>query len=120
MKVLLVGPLPPPSGGISVHVMQTQRRLTAAGVTCCVLDPSRTPSKVTLLRRLMQYASQGWAIHLHTNGHNRKSWLMAFICGSIATAFRVPAHLTLHSGMVPDYLTVRARCRALAKLACRF
>jgi glycosyltransferase involved in cell wall biosynthesis len=68
----------------------------------------------------MQYASKGWAIHLHTNGHNRKSWLMAFICGSIAGAFRVPAHLTLHSGMVAHYLTVQARCRTFAKLVCRF
>lgn len=119
MKVLLVGPLPPPHGGISVHVMQTQRRLTAAGVTCCVLDPSRTPSKVALLGRLAHYASQGWELHLHTNGHNRKSWLMALICGSIASAFRVPAHVTLHSGMVPQYLTGQARCRALARLACR-
>ena len=46
MKILLVGPLPPPNGGISVHVMQSQTLLTAAGVTCDVLDPSKTPKAI--------------------------------------------------------------------------
>ena len=117
MKVLLVGPLPPPNGGISVHVMQTQRRLTAAGAQCCVLDPSRTRGKFVLVGKLMRYASQGWAIQLHTNGHNTKSWLMALICGTIARTNRVPATLTLHSGMVPQYVGSTVH-RTLARLAC--
>jgi glycogen(starch) synthase len=118
MKVLLVGPLPPPNGGISVHVMQTQRRLTAAGAQCSVLDPSRTRGKFVLVGKLMRYASQGWAIQPHTNGHNTKSWLMALICGTIARANRVPAALTLHSGMVPQYLAGSTVHRSLARLAC--
>ena len=118
MKVLLVGPLPPPNGGISVHVMQTHRRLTAAGVTCEVLDPSRTRGKFVLAGKLARYASQGWEIQLHTNGHNTKSWLMALICGTIARANGVPASLTLHSGMVPQYVAGSTAGRALARLAC--
>jgi len=118
MRVLLVGPLPPPSGGISVHVMQTHRRLTAAGADCEVLDPSKTRGKFALVARLARYASHGWEIHLHTNGHNTKSWLMALICGTIARANGVPAKLTLHSGMVPQYVAGSAAGRALARLAC--
>ena len=118
MKVLLVGPLPPPNGGISVHVMQAQKHLTAAGIQCQVLDPSRTRGKFVLAGKLMRYASQGWAFHLHTNGHNTKSWLMALICGAIAHANRVPSTLTLHSGMVPQYIAGTSASRGLARLAC--
>lgn len=117
MKTLLVGPLPPPSGGISVHVMQTQSQLAAAGIACEVLDPSRTPGKFVFVGRLMRYASQGWTIHLHTNGHNTKSWLMALICAAIARFYGVESAVTLHSGMVPQYLAGPARHRALARLA---
>ena len=114
MKILLVGPLPPPNGGISVHVMQSQTLLTAAGVTCDVLDPSKTPGKFQFLGRMADYASRGWAIHLHTNGHNTKSWLMALICGVIARFHHVTSTLTLHSGMVPQYLDGPASHRTSA------
>ena len=46
---------------------------------------------------------QGWTLHLHTNGHNLKSWLLALGCG-LAGQARGGCILTLHSGMVPGYL----------------
>ncbi len=103
MKVLLIGPLPPPHGGISVHVSGIHRHLLAAGVTCRVLDMSVTRPGLGFGWTVLRCALQGWTLHFHTNGHNLKSWLLALGCG-LAGQFRGGCMLTLHSGMVPEYL----------------
>lgn len=103
MKVLLIGPHPPPHGGISVHVAGIHQHLTAAGITCRVLDMSRVRPGLTFLLTVLRHAVQGWTLHFHTNGHNQKSWLLALACG-LAGQSRAGCLLTLHSGMVPRYL----------------
>jgi len=77
MKILLIGPVPPPHGGISVHVSELRRQLTAAGIPCEVLDTRDVRRGFTMWR----YAWNGWTLHLHTNGHNAKSWWLALLCG---------------------------------------
>jgi glycosyltransferase involved in cell wall biosynthesis len=52
---------------------------------------------------LLRHACQGWTLHLHTNGHNLKSWLVALGCG-LAGLSSGGCILTLHSGMAPGYL----------------
>ena len=78
MRILLIGPLPPPHGGISVHVSGIQGQLKAAGITCRVLDMGRVRPGLRFGLMVLRHASQGWTLHLHTNGHNVKSWLLAF------------------------------------------
>lgn len=119
MKVLLIGPVPPPHGGVSVHVMEIHRRLTSYGAPCLVLDPGQVRSKLCFTRTLARYAAEGWTIHLHTNGHNWKSWMLALWCGlagMLRGNFRI---LTLHSGMAPEYLRTGRLRRGMARLACR-
>jgi glycosyltransferase involved in cell wall biosynthesis len=118
MRVLLIGPWPPPHGGISVHVSGIHRQLTAAGVTCAVLDTGVIPRRLSFAVKLASYAARGWTLHLHTNGHNRNSWLLALLCG---IAGRNGASvLTLHSGMMPDYVSTGSRWRGkLAGFVCR-
>jgi len=128
MKILLVGPCPPPRGGISVHVETARRLLRQAGVPCLALDAKghraagesrRSPTRdgLRLLIAVRRLARRGWTLHLHTNGHNPKSWLLALACGLAATA--APGRvLTLHSGMVPHYLSRGPWwCHMLARLA---
>jgi glycogen(starch) synthase len=118
MRILLIGPHPPPHGGISVHVAGIHRQLTAAGVTCRVLDMSRVRPGFGFGWTVLRHALQGWTLHLHTNGHNVKSWLLALGCG-LAGQFRGGCILTLHSGMVSGYLlTAPLWRRKLAVLAC--
>jgi glycosyltransferase involved in cell wall biosynthesis len=128
VKLLLVGPCPPPHGGISVHVATARRLLTRAGARCRVLDAGgrrsggpwgRLASFVRLLGETRRSARDGWTLHLHTNGHNPRSWLLALASGLAAR--RAPGRvLTLHSGMVPDYLaTAPGWGRALARRALR-
>ncbi|MGH8246464.1 MAG: glycosyl transferase family 1, partial [Gammaproteobacteria bacterium] len=91
MKLLLVGPYPPPHGGVSVHVAQARAELRRAGVPCRILniDPLAPVSpcyivirnSLDLVLELWRYARDGWTPHLHTNGHNFKSWVLALLCG---------------------------------------
>jgi glycogen(starch) synthase len=118
MRILLIGPTPPPHGGISVHVSGLRRKLLAEGVECEVLDTSEIPSRFRFVRELAGYSSKGWTLHLHTNGHNRNSWLLALLCG-IAGKAGGACVLTLHSGMMPGYLrTAPAWRRSMTGLVC--
>lgn len=118
MRVLLIGPCPPPHGGISVHVSGIQRQLIAAGVTCRVLDMSLVRPGLRFAWIVLRHAIEGWTLHVHTNGHNVKSWLIALGCG-LAGQSRGGCILTLHSGLVPGYLeTAPLWRRRLATLAC--
>lgn len=128
MKLLLVGPYPPPHGGVSVHVAQMQRHAHAQGIPCRVLNTDRSaePSpKYLPVRRasgflfnLIRHARRGWTIHVHTNGHNIKSWLVALAAG-MAGRLGPGSLLTLHSGKLPDYLEARRPRRWLARVTCR-
>src|SRR5262245_26011912 len=113
MKILLIGPLPPPHGGISVHVSELRRSLEAAGVPCRVFDARDVGRGFDLWRS----ACNGWTLHVHTNGHNAKSWCLALICG-LAGQFAPACVLTLHSGMAPGYLKSSWLRRTLARFVC--
>jgi glycosyltransferase involved in cell wall biosynthesis len=128
MKILLVGPYPPPHGGISVHVYELRKRLHMAGIDCRVVnvDPHALESAeylrirggLNLVRILVRYARRGWALHVHINGHNTKSWLIALAAGA-AGRFGPGNVLTLHSGLAPQYLAPHRRAsRFLAGVTC--
>src|SRR4051812_11096481 len=89
MKVLLVGPYPPPHGGISVHVWSAHALMKRAGLQSNVLniDP-RCPASAAyirisggadLVRHLLRHVWDDWTLSVHTNGHNPKSWLIALV-----------------------------------------
>lgn len=86
-----------------MHVSGIQRQLMAAGVTCSVLDVSRVRPGLRFGLAVLRHAIAGWTLHLHTNGHNVKSWWLALACG-LAGQLRGGSILTLHSGMLPGYL----------------
>lgn len=134
-RVLLVGPYPPPHGGISVHVAALARRLRHAGATCRVLnlDPRAEPGPECLtlrggrdlVRIAGQHARDGFAVHLHTNGHGLKSWLIVLACGAAARGGR--AFVTLHSGLLAAYVhggnllrraLVRRACAPYSRIVC--
>jgi glycogen(starch) synthase len=120
MKILLIGPYPPPYGGISVHIIQAHRELFQAGIACRVLNtnrPSRENAAGSRARhwlkfavRLLRHVRGGWILHLHTNGHNTKSWLLVLACG-LAGRLGAALVLTLHSGMTPGYIEGLGRWR---------
>src|SRR6185295_12739856 len=85
LKVLLVGPYPPPYGGIAttlfdlrgylakqkdclVTVLNIGEQRTVSNVDCLSVR-----SKVAFLKHVRRFAREGYTIHLETNGHNAKS-----------------------------------------------
>jgi glycosyltransferase involved in cell wall biosynthesis len=79
----------------------------------------RVQSNLDFIVTLVRHSFDGWTIHVHTNGHNTRSWLVALACALAGVAGREPAHLTLHSGMAPDYLAGSILRRWLAWTTCR-
>jgi glycogen synthase len=116
-RALIVGALPPPSGGVATHCRELQRALLAAGVQAELLDPRRVgpdgrDGRARLLSRLALAHLRRELVHVHTNGHNRGSWTLAALG---AAGHLGPSLLTLHSGLAPDYIRARARaCRLIA------
>ena len=127
LKVLLVGPCPPPNGGISIHVWNARAILRSQGVPCEVLNVEpRAPEsneyikisgRAGLVLHLARYCANGWTVHTHINGHTPKSWLIALASG-IAAQMGAGGVLTIHSGLSPEYLrNASAHRRRLALLA---
>jgi glycosyltransferase involved in cell wall biosynthesis len=110
-RALIVGALPPPSGGVVTHCRELARALEAAGVRADVIDPRRRgpdgrDGRPRLLGRLLLARLRRELIHVHTNGHNRGSWALAALC---AVGHFAPAILTLHSGLAPEYIVAHRR-----------
>jgi glycogen synthase len=74
--------------------------------------PVRTPTQYGT--RLAGFLREGWTVHVHTSGNNPKSWMLAATAGIRARAPRV---ITLHSGLLPDYLASSLSRRAFARVA---
>lgn len=122
-KVLLVGPTPPPSGGVAVHLSSLRSALRDSGARCEIFDPARPQERgapgraIDTWRTLGRHARDGWIVHVHTNGHNRRSWLLALLAGIAAGPNRATI-LTLHSGLLPDYLEEGSLRPLLARVVC--
>lgn len=111
--VLLVGARPPPTGGVATHCDELLRALWARGREATLIDPRRRQGdgRPALLWHLGRARRRGALVHLHTNGHNRNSWLLAALCASGR-----PALLTLHSGLAPAYIAAhRGAVRAVVE-----
>lgn len=127
MKILLVGNYPPPFGGISVHLQLLDRLLLRNLIDCKVLNIDKKglyskeyisiKSHVDLLLKLISNSHKR-IVHLHTNGHNLKSWLLATVCAWIGYLIGSGSILTIHSGMSPKYIAQNSFWhRQLIKLA---
>ena len=124
LKILLVGDYPPPNGGVATHVDELFRAVRARGGQCEVLDigkgqlpadgvtPAGSIARFTGL--LASFSARGYRIHLHTNGANPKSWMLASVCAAAGRLASRPALITLHSGLGPAWLAGSSARRLMA------
>lgn len=127
MRIALVGNWPPPHGGLSVHVEALARVLRERGADVRVLDIGAGDHRGGVVRRargplryalaLARVAAEGRLVHLHTNGANRKSWLVALAAGRARRPGGPRAILTVHSGLCPAWLRASEEHRRLAARA---
>ena len=133
-KVLLIGPYPPPFGGLAVQLCQWQRYLAAKEEYQCEVlnigEGRSTPIDGCLpvrnewhfVRQVVGYSRRGYLLHVLTNGHNRKSWLSCLVCAAAGLLNGRRTILVLGSGDTARYLSQadvvdRLIARAAMKLA---
>lgn len=116
IKVLLVGPYPPPYGGLAVQLCEWQRYLSEqSGYQCRVLNIGEfrdttidgcvpTFGYWDFIRKLYKHCSENYLIHLLTNGHNARSWLSACGCALVGMRNRRRTVLVFGSGNAPEYI----------------
>jgi glycosyltransferase involved in cell wall biosynthesis len=91
MKVNIIGPYPPPYGGISVHVKRMKKYLTSMGVEVEVFkDNKRTFFKIPFLQGV---------IHLHSISLKKR-----IIMGLFASLFNKKIVLTIHGESLHNQL----------------
>lgn len=126
-KILLVGPYPPPYGGVSVQVYELRKHLRQRGYQCEVLNIGESCNKRSaeyigtssygkFAWFLLRYSCRGYLVHLLTNGHNTKSWLSAFTCMLAGTLQLRRSVLAIGSGNTPLFIS---RAGFLTKLLVR-
>lgn len=126
LRVVVAGFYPPPLGGESVHLWQLASRLRADGMLKAVVNLRRGAPRsrdyvsgagpVRLWTVLIRLLSPDTMLHLHTNGHSWKSWIMVLCAASALRIRRRAGVLTLHSGMSPGFI---ARTGALGSRVLR-
>jgi glycogen(starch) synthase len=109
MKVLLLGPYPPPHGGVEISLAALQDFLLRRGISCEVVNLTRhrksgdqgvyyPAGALDVVRLLLQRKAE--IIHLHIGGD--VSWRLlglGFVCSLLSSRKLV---LTLHSGGYPS------------------
>ena len=129
-RILIVGDYPPPYGGLSVQVASLRHRLDArADTEVEVLDigarrrerrPGCIPATgpLGLATTILSHVRRGFTPHVHTNGHNRRSWLVLLGCAAVAAAGGRRAVVSLGSGSMPAFVEAAGpSMRALAHAA---
>lgn len=108
MRILQIGPYPPPHGGVQTHVVAVRRYLRGRGVPCAVINITRhrkpdgdevyyPSSGFEVLRLLLRLRYD--IIHLHFGGSLTSRLLaLGFLCTLIP---RRRVVLTFHSGGYP-------------------
>lgn len=114
LNIALIGPYPPPYGGIAMTVFDLQRSLNPHH-NICVLNIGEGREKGSgdyiaiggpfdFVTKLLHYARMGYTIHLETNGHNFKSWMSALLCATVGLLNDRRSIIAFGSGNMPAYL----------------
>jgi len=126
--IVLAGFYPPPFGGESTHVMDLACRLRATGRLRGIVNLRRgamaSPEYVQgagprhFCLALARLLSRDALLHLHTNGHSRRSWGVVSAGSAMLRLRGARGVLTLHSGLAPAFLDGLGRAaRGLARAA---
>lgn len=97
--------------GLKCHVLNVQPKAPASEKYITISGAA------DLVKELFRHVYDDWTLSVHTNGHNIKSWLTSLVCG-VTAQFGPGGTLTLHSGMLPDYLQGPAWRRTVARFTC--
>jgi glycogen synthase len=110
MRVLQLGPYPPPHGGVQTNLVAIRQFLLERGIPCAVINLTRHrrpeadevyyPKSAVELARLLLLRLRYDIIHLHIGGHLSTRLLGLCLLSSLMPRSR--AVLTFHSGGYPS------------------
>lgn len=111
MKLLQIGPYPPPVGGWSFHIKVFREYLDAAGIVNEVLDigasrkqPGRqcidVQGPVDYLRKVWRYCRQNYLLYIHLNGNALTGLVLTLLAQLLAGLGRQKSLLSFHAGVV--------------------
>jgi glycogen synthase len=116
VKILLIGPFPPPYGGMAIQIQKWHRTLIDHYECECVvlnIGESRTEKfdgcqqvfgYIDFVRKLYGFGRKGYLFHLVTTGHSFKSWLSSLVCALVGMTNCFRSVLVFGSGDAPIYL----------------
>lgn len=114
IKILEVGPYPPPLCGWGIRIKLIKEELLKRGYECVVLNIGKSRKIKNLeyidvqngldcLFKIIKYSLKGYTPHLHINGSTDKGLIIA-ICGEIIGLItNKRSFLTFHAGVNQDY-----------------
>lgn len=116
LRLLLIGPYPPPFGGIAMTIFDLKHYLESRGfsqIRVLNVGESRKAKSseyvsisgyLDYLLKVFSYSISGYILHIETNGHNFRSWLSALICamGGVLNGRRTI--VAFGSGNLPAYV----------------
>lgn len=101
IEISLIGPYPPPYGGVSIHIQRLREQLTRQHIKCIVYDTSRVTKEevgIIAMENMIKWLQNQFLHHrrniLHCHGY---SPLLMGILSLLAIVKRKRAVITLHS-----------------------
>ncbi|MEQ1693687.1 MAG: glycosyltransferase, partial [Gemmatimonas sp.] len=120
MHVCLMGPVPPPWGGVQAHMMDVRRAVLSAGHRCSLINITRHrdrdaddiyfPDSASAVLGTIR-ALRPDVVHIHAGGDFSLRYAALFV--ALALGLRQSTAFTFHSGGFPDSPTGR-RARPLS------
>lgn len=104
-SLLLIGPVPPPSGGVATAIRTLGQAVARRGVPIEMIDPAK--GRAAFARRAARARAGRALVHVHVCGHNVSSY--GLVAAARLLSVGAPFVLTLHSGILPEYLGALAR-----------
>ncbi len=86
MKIALVGPYPPPFGGVSIHIQRLKERLIERGIKCTVYDVKNMQDRNISVKKIKKWVTQIFLlpkekiIHFHSSGYNFAMLIKSLFC----------------------------------------
>ena len=109
LKLLQVGPYPPPLGGWAFHIKKFQQYLENLGIENQVLNVGENRRKdipgclkvsgiLDYIVKQLKHLQQGYVVYNHVDGSSWKGFILTIISQLLSLAFGRKAQLSFHAG----------------------
>jgi glycosyltransferase involved in cell wall biosynthesis len=129
MKLLQIGPYPPPLGGWSFHIRMFKQHLDYKGIENVVMNmgPNRqkksdeyvdVQSGIDYVFKISKFCRQGYTVYPHLNGNSVKGLILTLIAQILAFVFKKKSVLSFHAGVVQSCFSKQWGIHKLFARAC--